>query len=73
MKLLFWFGVVAILLGVLSLVVPLPHTERQGFSAGDMSVTMQTQHSETVSPFVSCALILGGVGMMVTGRSAVRA
>ena len=73
MKMLFWMGVAVLVLGVLSLVVAVPHTERDGISAGGMSVGIQTQHSERVSPIVSGALLLGGIGMMIAGRSAVRA
>ena len=72
MKLLFWFGAVVVLLGLLSLVVPIPHNEREGFSAGNMTMSVKTQYSERVSPLVSCVLILGGAGMMIAGRSAVR-
>jgi hypothetical protein len=73
MKILFWTGIVVIVLGFLSLVVAIPHTEREGISAGGMSVGIQTQHSERVSPIVSVALLLAGAGMMIAGRSAVRA
>lgn len=72
MKLLFWFGVAIGVLGLLSLVIPIPHNEREGFSAGGVSVGIQTQYSERVSPLVSGALILGAAGMMIAGRSAVR-
>ena len=67
MKLLFWCGVVLVVLGVFSLVIPIPHTEREGFSAGGVSVGIQTQHSERVSPIISAVLILGGAGMMIAG------
>jgi hypothetical protein len=72
MKVLFWIGAVLVLLGVLSLFVPIPHNEREGFSAGPMSVQMHTQYSERVAPLVSRVLILGGAGMMIAGRSALR-
>jgi hypothetical protein len=73
MKLLFWFGAAIIVLGLLSLVVPISHTQRDGMSAGGISVGVQTHYDERVSPFVSGALVLAGAGMMVAGRSAVRA
>jgi hypothetical protein len=73
MKQLFWIGLVVIAMGLISLIVPVPHTEREGISAGGMSIGIQTQHSERVSPIVSCALLLAGAGMMVAGRSAARA
>jgi hypothetical protein len=72
MKLLFWFGLVLIVLGLASLAVPIRHTEREGISAGGVSMGVQTQHSDKVSPIVSGALLLCGAGMMIAGRAAVR-
>lgn len=69
MKLMFGIGVALIVLGILSLVVPIPHTEREGFSAGGMSMGIETHHSERVSPIVSAVLILGGAGMMIAART----
>jgi len=69
MKILFWIGLVLVSLGLLSLVVAIPHHEREGFSAGGMSVGVQTQHSERVSPIISGVLIAVGAGMMVAGKS----
>jgi len=57
-----------LILGVASLVVPIPHHEQQGLKAGGLSVGIETQHSETVSPIVSAVLILGGVGLIVAGK-----
>lgn len=68
MKQLFWIGIVLVVLGLASLVVPIPHSEREGISAGGMSVGIQTRHSETVSPIVSAVLILGGAGLMIAGK-----
>jgi hypothetical protein len=67
-KLLFWIGVLSVALGLISLVVPIPHTESEGFSVGGMSLGVKTQRSQTVSPVISAAMILGGVGMMVAGK-----
>jgi hypothetical protein len=67
-KVLFSIGLVLVLLGLISLVVPIPHNERQGVSAGGLSVDIQTRHSERVSPIISAVMILGGAGMMVVGR-----
>jgi hypothetical protein len=69
MKPLFWIGIVLGALGLLSLVVPIPHTEREGISAGGFSMGVETKHNETVSPMVSAVMILGGVGLMLAGRS----
>lgn len=68
MKALFWVGTVVLILGIVSLVVPIPHNQREGFKAGGVSVGFETQHEERVSPFVSAAMILAGVGAMVAGK-----
>ena len=68
MKALFWIGMVVLILGIVSLVVPIPRNEREGFKVGGVSVGVETQHAEKVSPFVSAVMILGGVGTMVAGK-----
>jgi len=68
MKALFWIGVVVLILGVVSLVVPIPRSERDGFKVGGMSVGVETRHEEKVPPLVSAVMILGGIGTMVAGR-----
>ena len=69
MKQLFWIGLVVIVLGLISLVLPVPHSEREGFSAGGMSMGIHNQNSETASPIISAVMILGGAGMVITGKS----
>jgi hypothetical protein len=68
MKPLFIAGIVLLVLGLASLIIPIPRTEREGISAGGMSMSVQTQHSEKVSPFISAALILGGAGLLIVGK-----
>ena len=68
MRALFWIGMVVLSLGIVSLVVPIPRSEREGFKAGGVSVGIETRHDEKVSPFVSAAMILGGVGALVAGK-----
>jgi len=68
MKALFWIGMAVLILGIASLVVPIPRTEREGFKAGGVSFNVETRHDEKVSPFVSAVMILGGVGMLVAGK-----
>ena len=68
MKSLFALGLILVVLGVLSLVVPIRQTEHHGMNAGGVSVGIDTHHSETVAPIVSAVLILGGVGLAVAGK-----
>jgi hypothetical protein len=68
MKSLFWIGLVVLILGVASLVVPLPHNERDGVTVGGVSLGVETRHEEKISPALSALMILGGLGTMVAGR-----
>jgi len=67
MKALFTIGVVVLVLGFLSLFVPIPQREKNSFNVGDVNMSISTKHNEKVSPIVSAVLILGGVGMMIAG------
>jgi len=68
MKALLWIGLMMLLLGVASLVVPIPRYERGGFEAGGVSVGVETRREKTVSPIVSAAMILGGTALMIAGK-----
>jgi hypothetical protein len=68
MKPLLALGLILIVLGVLSLVVPVRQTEHHGVNAGGVSLGVDTHHSETVAPIISAVLILGGVGLAVAGK-----
>lgn len=67
MKILLFVGLLVIVLGIASLVVPIPRTETQGIKAGDMNIGVQTTHSERVSPIISAVLIAGGIALTVAG------
>ena len=68
MKALFFIGLVVVILGVLSLVVPIPRSERGGISVGGVSLAVETQHEEKVHPALSAVMILGGFGAMAAGK-----
>jgi hypothetical protein len=68
MKALFAIGLVILVLGVVSFLVPFPHTENHGIKAGDVSIGVQTHDSERVSPAISVVLLLVGAGMMIASR-----
>ena len=68
MKALFLIGLVVLVLGFVSLVVPIPRNERESVHAGGISIGIETRHEEKVSPMVSAMMILGGAGMMIAGK-----
>jgi hypothetical protein len=68
MKAAFWIGVVLLILGLASFVVPIPRTERDSVSAGGITLGVKTQHQETVSPVISAVLLLGGAGLIIAGK-----
>jgi len=67
MKIFLFAGLLMIVLGIASLVVPIPHSETQGIKIGNASIGVQTSHSERVSPIISAALIVGGIILTFTG------
>jgi hypothetical protein len=67
MKMFLYAGLVLIVLGIASLLVPIPHSETEGIKAGDLHIGVQTTHSERVSPIVSAVLIAGGIALAVAG------
>jgi hypothetical protein len=67
MKALLYAGLVLVVLGIASLVVPIPHTESHGMNAGDMHIGIQTSYDERVSPIVSVVLIASGIALAVVG------
>jgi hypothetical protein len=65
MKTMSWIGLGVLILGIASLVIPIPHRDHEGLRAGPISVGVDTNHSETLSPVVSAVMILGGAGLMI--------
>ncbi len=68
MRILFWIGLAALILGIVSLVIPIPRNEREGFRVGGVSIGVETRHEEKVSPIVSAVMMLGGAGMTIAGK-----
>jgi hypothetical protein len=68
LKSLFAVGLILIVLGILSLVVPIRQTEHHGVNAGGVSLGLDTHHSEKVAPVISAVLILGGIGLAFAGN-----
>ena len=69
MKVLFWIGLAVLVLGIVSLVVPIPRNERDSVKLGGISVGVETRHEEKLSPVMSALMILGGAGMMIAAKA----
>jgi hypothetical protein len=67
MKALPMAGVLLLLLGVLSFVVPVPHSEKHGVKFGDAKISVETQSSDKLPPAVGVVLIAGGVVALILG------
>jgi hypothetical protein len=67
MKNLAFVGVLLLVLGLLSLVVPIPHREDHSLKIGDAKIGVQTETSEKLPPAVGIALIAGGILTLVFG------
>jgi hypothetical protein len=67
MTILLFAGLLVVVLGIASLIVPVPQTETHGIKAGDVNIGVQTHHSERVSPIVSVVLIAGGIALTIAG------
>jgi hypothetical protein len=67
MKTFLFAGLLLVVLGIASLVVPIPRSETQGIKVGDTNIGVQTSRSERVSPIISAVLIAGGIALAIAG------
>ncbi|MGD0414680.1 MAG: hypothetical protein ABSA80_04945 [Terriglobales bacterium] len=67
MKMLLFAGLLLVVLGIASLLVPIPHTQREGIKVGGANFGVQTSHRELVSPMISIVLIAGGIALSIAG------
>ncbi len=67
MKTLSIAGVLLIVLGVLSFLVPVPQREDHSVKIGDAKIGVQTQSNKMLPPAVGIVLIVGGVLTLVVG------
>jgi len=67
MKIMVFAGLILVLLGIGSLLVPIPHSEKHGIKAGDVDIGVETTQSERVSPIISVVLIASGIALTVAG------
>ena len=69
MKALFAVGLVVLVLGILSFIVPVPRQENHGVKIGDAKIGVQTQHNEHVPIAASVVLVVVGAGLMIGGKA----
>ncbi len=62
-----WLGVVLVILGVLSLVVPIPQREDHSVKIGNAQIGVQTESKQKLPPAVGIVLVAGGVLALVMG------
>jgi len=67
MRILLIAGLILIVLGILSLFIPIPQRERHSVKAGPISLGVETTDRQRVHPAVSGVLIAGGVVLIVAG------
>jgi hypothetical protein len=67
MKALSLVGVLLLVLGLLSFVVPVPQSENHGLKIGDAKISVQTESSQKLPPAVGIVLVAGGVVALILG------
>jgi hypothetical protein len=67
MKALFWIGLVVLILGIASLVVPIPHRDREGVTVAGVSLAVETRTEEKIAPIASAGMIAVGLIALIAG------
>jgi hypothetical protein len=67
MRPLAWIGIVVLVLGILSFVVPIPTSHSHDVKIGDASVGITTRHDEKLPPVVGGVLCAAGVVLLIAG------
>ena len=60
-------GVVLLILGVLSFIIPIPQREEHSMKIGDAKIGIQTENSQKLPPAVGVVLIVAGVAVLALG------
>jgi hypothetical protein len=68
MKLLVLIGLALLALGLTSLMIPIPHNEREGVKVGGLSFGIETHRSEKAPQMISGAIILAGAALMIAAK-----
>ena len=67
MKALPLVGVLLLVLGVLSLTVPVPQRQTHGVSLGSAKISIETETSQKLPPVVGIVLLAGGIVALILG------
>ena len=67
MRPLFVIGLVVLVLGILSFVVPIPTSQTHGAKIGDATIGITTHSSEKLSLVIGGVLCLAGVVLVIAG------
>jgi hypothetical protein len=67
MRALLTIGVLLLVLGALSFVIPVSRREHHGLSIGDTRFTLQTESREKLPPAVGIILLGGGALALILG------
>ena len=67
MRPLSMLGLVVLVLGILSFVVPVPMNKTHEVKAGDASIGITTHHTEKLSPAVGGVLCAVGAVLLIAG------
>jgi hypothetical protein len=67
MKALPLVGVLLLVLGILSFVIPIPSSENHGLKIGDAKISVQTESSQKLPPAAGIILLAGGMIALVLG------
>ena len=69
MKGLALVGIVVVILGIISFVVPFPHYHHHGVSIGDSHIGVTTEHDEKLPPAAGIVFVVVGAGLILAGKS----
>ena len=67
MKALPLVGILLLVLGVLSFIIPVPQREHHGVKFGDAKISVETDSSDKLPPAAGIVLLAGGVVALVLG------
>ena len=67
MKTVLGVGVVIVVLGILALLVPVPHAHHESIHAGGFHAGVTTTHDEKLPPAVGAVMVVLGGAMIVAG------